>query len=527
MTPRGPVRVVICGPPGAGKTGLARAASNAVTRVGKGALGAHYYSSTGEPHGDQGEQRAWNTAPPATIPPRLAGPDDDADRATLLLDTPGWASSIGADDNRGGVAGTSSSSSSSSRQHHHLASLVPHLRGVARDADVVVLAYDAGGTPEEVADHIDALAKLWLPALREALQRPRRRAGLRSIEKEEDGSELMVDDDWRRVPVVVAGCRRDARQAHEGHRAGQSNGAAGMNGNGHGNGQSSAAAEVKTAETKKLGDETDSTANDGGSSSGDALLALMETWREVESCVECSARTGFNVLKTIALARRASLYPAAPLTKNVPGTKVTLPLGSNSVSGSTTTTHGLQWYSRRCVEALSGVFATHDVDGDGVLTDADVARVQRQSFRVPLAPGELDGLKAVCANGLDGGVIADLDGNGGSGLTLSGFLYAHGLFVRRGRAETTWTVLRAHGYDDDLEPTEADDEAEREETAEGEAGRSVEGIAAGRVDLNGPFAVSKKVDVVAYLAAGAVLAGAALLAFRMTSGRDGGRYYSY
>ena len=109
MAPRGPVRVVICGPPGAGKTGLARAASNAVTRVGKGALGAHHYSSTGEPHGDQGEQRAWNTAPPATIPPRLAGPDDDDDRETLLLDTPGWASSSGADDNRGGVAGTSSS----------------------------------------------------------------------------------------------------------------------------------------------------------------------------------------------------------------------------------------------------------------------------------------------------------------------------------------------------------------------------------------------------------------------------------
>ena len=291
-----------------------------------------------------------------------------------------------------------------------------------------------------------------------------------------------------------------------------------MHGNGHGNGQSS---DAGVAEAKKLGDETDSTTNDGGSSSGDALLALMETWREVESCVECSARTGFNVLKTIALARRASLYPAAPLTKNVPGTKA--PLGSNRLSGSTTTTHGL---SRRCVEALSGVFRTHDVDGDGVLTDADVASVQRQSFRVPLAPGELGGLKAVCANGLDGGVVTDLDGNGGSGLTLSGFLYAHGLFVRRGRAETTWTVLRAHGYDDDLEPIEADDEAE-EGTAEGEAVRSIEGIAAGRVDLNVPFAVSKKVDVVAYLAAGAVLAGAALLAFRMTSGRDGGRYYSY
>ena len=139
-------------------------------------------------------------------------------------------------------------------------------------------------------------------------------------------------------------------------------------------------------------------------------------------------------------------------------------------------THGL---SRRCVEALSGVFRTHDVDGDGVLTDADVASVQRRSFRVPLAPGELDGLKAVCANGLDGGVVD------GSGWKRRERVDAERVPVRArvvraagvGR-RPTWTVLRAHGYDDDLEPIEADDEAE-EGTAEGEAVRSVEGIAAG------------------------------------------------
>lgn len=34
---------------------------------------------------------------------------------------------------------------------------------------------------------------------------------------------------------------------------------------------------------------------------------------------------------------------------------------------------------------------------------------------------------------------------------LKGFLFLHTLFIQRGRHETTWTVLRRFGYDDDLE----------------------------------------------------------------------------
>lgn len=36
---------------------------------------------------------------------------------------------------------------------------------------------------------------------------------------------------------------------------------------------------------------------------------------------------------------------------------------------------------------------------------------------------------------------------------ISGFLFLHTLFIQRGRHETTWTVLRRFGYDDDLELT--------------------------------------------------------------------------
>ncbi|CAM6019650.1 unnamed protein product [Sphagnum balticum] len=37
-----------------------------------------------------------------------------------------------------------------------------------------------------------------------------------------------------------------------------------------------------------------------------------------------------------------------------------------------------------------------------------------------------------------------------NGLTLTGFLFLHALFIERGRLETMWTVLRKYGYDDEI-----------------------------------------------------------------------------
>lgn len=35
-----------------------------------------------------------------------------------------------------------------------------------------------------------------------------------------------------------------------------------------------------------------------------------------------------------------------------------------------------------------------------------------------------------------------------------GFLFLNTLFIQRGRHETTWTILRKFGYDDNLELTD-------------------------------------------------------------------------
>lgn len=42
------------------------------------------------------------------------------------------------------------------------------------------------------------------------------------------------------------------------------------------------------------------------------------------------------------------------------------------------------------------------------------------------------------------------DGVNELGLTLTGFLFLHALFIEKGRLETTWAVLRKFGYNNDL-----------------------------------------------------------------------------
>lgn len=68
---------------------------------------------------------------------------------------------------------------------------------------------------------------------------------------------------------------------------------------------------------------------------------------------------------------------------------------------------------------------------------------QVRCFNAPLQPAEIVGVKRVVQEKLPQGV-------NGLGLTLTGFLFLHALFIEKGRIETTWSVLRQFGYDDEL-----------------------------------------------------------------------------
>lgn len=69
--------------------------------------------------------------------------------------------------------------------------------------------------------------------------------------------------------------------------------------------------------------------------------------------------------------------------------------------------------------------------------------VQVKCFNAPLQPSEVVGVKKVVSEKMAEGV-------NDHGLTLTGFLFLHALFIERGRLETTWTVLRKFGYDDEI-----------------------------------------------------------------------------
>lgn len=190
------------------------------------------------------------------------------------------------------------------------------------------------------------------------------------------------------------------------------------------------------------------------------LAPVMAEFKEVETCVECSAKIPLNVSEVFYFAQKAVLYPTAPLYDS--------------------RQHALK---PACVDALRRIFRLCDSDKDGVLSDAELNDFQRRCFDAPLQAQELEGIKDLVlsapisgsrfpydhlsASGSQSSTTGGLTTPNGrhsptkrspsahphlrdGGLTLSGFLYLHTLFIQRGRLETTWTVLRTFGYGSDL-----------------------------------------------------------------------------
>ncbi|PBK97614.1 mitochondrial Rho GTPase [Armillaria gallica] len=157
----------------------------------------------------------------------------------------------------------------------------------------------------------------------------------------------------------------------------------------------------------------------------DEIIPIMNEFKALETCVECSAKMPLNVSEVFYFAQKAVLHPTAPLYDS--------------------RDHVLK---PACVKALRRIFKLCDTDKDGILDPAELNEFQRKCFDAPLQLQELEGIREMVREHAEGGVR---DG----GLTEDGFLYLHTIFIQRGRLETTWTVLRKFGYAEDLRLTEA------------------------------------------------------------------------
>lgn len=156
----------------------------------------------------------------------------------------------------------------------------------------------------------------------------------------------------------------------------------------------------------------------------DEILPIMNEYPEIETCIECSAKTLKNISEMFYFAQKAVLHPTGPLYSAQTGS-----------------------LKEDCRNALMRIFRLCDLDKDDMLSDEELSNFQHICFNTPLAAQSLQDVKAVVKKGCTDGVHNGM-------LTLSGFVYLHSLFIQRGRHETTWAVLRKFGYSDDLELTD-------------------------------------------------------------------------
>mmetsp|Transcript_9999 Transcript_9999/g.30532 ORF Transcript_9999/g.30532 Transcript_9999/m.30532 type:complete len:628 (-) Transcript_9999:131-2014(-) len=155
------------------------------------------------------------------------------------------------------------------------------------------------------------------------------------------------------------------------------------------------------------------------------IQPIMEEFQAIEACIQCSAKVAFNVYEVLYFAQKAVIHPTTPLFD--------------------VSKHSLQPAARA---ALARVFRLCDKDKNGELNNKELNDFQYQCFNVHLNADELAGVKNVVRSNCPGGLTAN------DNLSLAGFTYLHKLFIERGKIETTWIVLRAFGYNDDLRLSE-------------------------------------------------------------------------
>lgn len=145
----------------------------------------------------------------------------------------------------------------------------------------------------------------------------------------------------------------------------------------------------------------------------DEFLPLINEFKEIESCIRCSAKDKYNVNQSFYLCQRAVRYPLSPLYDSQ----------QNVLKPS-------------LVLALQRIFLLCDKDQDGYLNDKELLSLQKQCFGKSLDINELQKIKG-SVNGLEG-------------LSQDSFILLNEIFIQSGRHETTWGILRAFHYTDSL-----------------------------------------------------------------------------
>ncbi len=139
----------------------------------------------------------------------------------------------------------------------------------------------------------------------------------------------------------------------------------------------------------------------GASIIADPLISdLISSHSQIETCIQCSAKTMRNVPEVFYYAQKTVLYPTAPVYSE-----------------------DHKALTSDCLRSLKRVFALCDRDNDGVLNDVELNAFQLTCFGVRLNSTSLQEVKAL----LRGTPNALSDNQ----VTLIGFIHLHELPQQR------------------------------------------------------------------------------------------------
>lgn len=154
------------------------------------------------------------------------------------------------------------------------------------------------------------------------------------------------------------------------------------------------------------------------------IVSLMQRFPFVRQCIKCSAKNLLRVDDIFVKAQQAVLYPFTPPLYDLETGQLTI----------------------ECQRALTRIFRIYDRDFDGLLSDMELDRFQRETYHVAIFDRDLSAWKKVVTrhNPTDQEVLVD------GKFTIAGFLAIFDVFISQNRLDVVWQCLRKFGYDDDL-----------------------------------------------------------------------------
>jgi GTPase SAR1 family protein/Ca2+-binding EF-hand superfamily protein len=143
----------------------------------------------------------------------------------------------------------------------------------------------------------------------------------------------------------------------------------------------------------------------------------------VRQCIKCSAKNLLRVDDVFLKAQQAVLYPFTPPLYDLETGRLT----------------------QECKRALTRIFRIFDKDHDGLLSDAELDRFQRETYHVAVFDRDLAAWKKVVTRNAPDAVVLH---NGK--FTTAGFFAIFDVFISQNRLDVVWQALRKFQYDDDL-----------------------------------------------------------------------------